>query len=264
VDPLFEFASNYYLTHYVEMLDATTGDPKINVAHTDLAVSTITNRKASVALAVEALSAPDVAVAPRSTVGWVQVHATRNPGVYRMDLPDNVFTPLPSSNILDDDFFGNTQYAHLLCWLTIVATGCKTKNIPFQYVANEKNVSQAFRVWASDMTPQGYADGTTGRAFVNAFQGYQGYIGVGSGVPTGQVGLRLADDGLDSIVVEAAGGSVAAINALQAIRAILASTFGGRSGAGTGTTTVKSPAGTTRGVFDTPGDGNRTVDSANL
>lgn len=70
------------------------------------------------------------------------------------------------------------------------------------------------------------------------------------------VGARkdaLAANSLDTVVVESG------LNARQALSVITAALAGVTTGAGTGTTTIKNPAGTaTRVTATTPGNGNRT------
>lgn len=147
--------------------------------------------------------------------------------------------------------------------LKATATGAVGSGLYF-LTAIWKDQSIPEQVWQAQMSDYIDVPDTYGVAVYNALRGYQSAPGVGSGVPSGTVGLRLAANGLDSIILEALTGAIQEINARQGLQLILAASAGSREGAGTGTTSIQSPGGTARAEYDTPGDGNRTASSTSL
>lgn len=266
--PLYDIVTTLYLTHYVELVNATTGEMEPNVPHTAVAVGSVSHRGPSVSVPVAALSAPDAAYdTNRTSVGWAQVSAANNPGLYRVDFPPTGLFAEPSQNINDNENLANSGNEHFTCILTIKATGCKTQHIPFQYVANAKNRAIYLDIWGYPLNDLGHiADDSIGLALRNAFYGYQRYRANPTSwpVPSGTAGLALGPTGLKGIILEALTGAIGEIDLQEGLQWMLASVAGGREGAGTGTTTVTSPGGTPRAEYDTPGDGNRSVNSTSL
>lgn len=258
--PLTEVtAAASVVTQYVELVDSSTLLPKTGVASGALTASFVKNRGARTAITMAALaSATATPDPPYATGGWFEVDATNMPGLYRFDIP------YPVWEVDSLAFYGQFGHEHRV--VTLKATGCRTEHLPFLVTAWNRQEPFADAILDVPMGDH-INDDTLGVAFWNALRGYHHTAGPGggsAGVAAETVGLKLSAAGLDGIVLEALTGAIAAINARQGLQMLVATAAGGREGAGTGTTTATSPGGTPRVEYDTPGDGNRTVNSTSL
>lgn len=96
---------------FFELVDSTTGLPKTGIVYTDVTGSYVRTRSARVAITMATLAS---ASAAWSSGGFVEVDATNQPGIYRLDVPDAAFA---------------TGVTGLV--VTVKATGCRTQSRGF-------------------------------------------------------------------------------------------------------------------------------------
>ncbi len=251
----YEIVTTLYATVYVEMRDAS-GALVDGLAHSDITAYATKLRSAAVAVPVIAIATPaTAAIANRTSLGWVEVNPTYCKGLYRLDLTDALFDP-PSQNYLDDDPITSTGYETFECVLSLSAAGCETEHIRFQFVANAKNVPAPIANFGIELRAL-QVPSSLGLALNKALRGYD--VGeyeaseAEDGVPEDTVGLRLAADGADAVMVEDAvnlRGALSIIQAYCAGRTVVDLTGG--------TVIFKNPAGTATRISGSVASGART------
>lgn len=98
---------------YFMLTDSSTGARKTGIAHTAVNASYVREKSARVALTESALGSVGAAF---TAGGWIEIDATNNPGLYRLDVPDAAFIWAADVTKVE---------------ITVTATGChsETKEI---------------------------------------------------------------------------------------------------------------------------------------
>jgi hypothetical protein len=104
-----------------ELVDSTTGLPKTGIVYTDVTASYARTRSARVAITPATLAS---ASSSYSSGGFIEVDATNQPGLYRVDVPNNAFASGAEEVVV-----------------TIKATGCRTQSRGFTLVDWNKQVA---------------------------------------------------------------------------------------------------------------------------
>lgn len=126
------------------------------------------------------------------------------------------------------------------------AAACDESMTDYEVVGYSLTETSSVEVWSAPVTDN-ILDDSFGQVFFRSLYHWH------PTPPLSIKGVKNGPDGWDSIVIESG------VNARQAQSICFAFAAGQTSGAGSGTTTIKNPAGTaTRIVATTPGDGNRT------